>query len=404
MVRLPCLAIGLLLFLGFGILEVDLQAEMVDGPINVAPLPAETQKRVNEAIDGGVAYLRRHQLENGYFHERQTRPQHPVGYAALPALALLESGVAPADPAIQNAVRYVRDKVPTMTQTYEISLAILFLNRMGEGKDRPLIRTLILRLLAGQTGWGGWGYSCPLLHEDQEEKLLKILREKKPPKKWKEPAVTPVPKMGTKLVTRDRADNSNTQFAILAIGVARKYDLPLDYTIAWIENRFRTSQLPSGGWGYNRHNYVIDPYGSMTCVGLLGLAIGYGSSAEPLDKAPKAEDKGIDKGLRALDLFLEDPSDTHGAAAWPGLGPKGAVNVYFLWSVERVGVLLGLETIGGKDWYRWGVKHLLPAQKADGSWLGRGNSGRPVIDTSMALLFLKRSTSCPIFAKRCKNA
>jgi hypothetical protein len=77
------------------------------------------------------------------------------------------------------------------------------------------------------------------------------------------------------------------------------------------------------------------------------------------------------------------------------LGPKGALNLYFLWSVERVGVLLNLKTIGGKDWYRWGVDLLLPAQKEDGSWVGRGNGISPVIDTSMALLFLKRSDLLP---------
>jgi hypothetical protein len=71
------------------------------------------------------------------------------------------------------------------------------------------------------------------------------------------------------------------------------------------------------------------------------------------------------------------------------------LNLYFLWSVERVGVLCSLQTIGGKDWYRWGAQLLVPAQRKDGSWLGRGNGGMPVIDTSMALLFLKRSDLLP---------
>lgn len=93
---------------------------------------------------------------------------------------------------------------------------------------------------------------------------------------------------------------------------------------------------------------------------------------------------------------MNDPTDSEkGSGGAPSLGPKASLNYYFLWSIERVGVLCNLDTIGGKDWYRWGVNLLLPAQRPDGSWLGRGNGGSPVIDTSMALLFLKRSDLLP---------
>ncbi len=110
----------------------------------------------------------------------------------------------------------------------------------------------------------------------------------------------------------------------------------------------------------------------------------------------KPKDEGIALGLQALGRHMTDPNDTRALAASKGLGPKGKLNLYFLWSVERVGVLYNLKTIGGKDWYRWGVDLLLPAQNRDGSWTGRGNGGTaPVIDTSMALLFLKRSDLLP---------
>ena len=97
---------------------------------------------------------------------------------------------------------------------------------------------------------------------------------------------------------------------------------------------------------------------------------------------------------------MADPTDTRGVASGKEWGAKGAPNLYFLWSVERVGVLCNLKTIGGKDWYPWGVDLLLPAQRADGSWLGTGNGGAPVIDTSMALLFLKRSDLLPDLRER----
>ncbi len=66
-------------------------------------------------------------------------------------------------------------------------------------------------------------------------------------------------------------------------------------------------------------------------------------------------------------------------------------DLYFLWSVERVGVLYDLPTIGRKDWYRWGAEMLVANQKPQGNWADGGYPGTNlVIDTCLALLFLKR--------------
>ena len=59
-----------------------------------------------------------------------------------------------------------------------------------------------------------------------------------------------------------------------------------------------------------------------------------------------------------------------------------------MWSVERVAVLYGLRTIGGMDWYEWGVDNLLPTQQADGSW---DDIHSKIVDTCFALLYLKRA-------------
>ncbi|MCI0464500.1 MAG: hypothetical protein L0Z62_46810, partial [Gemmataceae bacterium] len=225
----------------------------------------------------------------------------------------------------------------------------------------------------------------------QEKRLLESLR-----KQGNSPNLPRFPQPNEK-VPRERVDNSNTQFAILALWVARKHDLSLDYPLALVERRFRAGQRP-GGWAYSFRSG--QPYGSMTCVGLLALAVG--CSSAPEEPAPeagvkrsKAEDEGIAGGLRALAAYMADPTDTRGDASSSEMGPKGAVNLYFLWSVERVGVFCNLQTIGGKDWYRWGLQYLLPAQRPDGSWVGRGSGGAPVIDTCFALLFLKRADLVP---------
>jgi hypothetical protein len=351
-------------------------------------LTLQEKKRVNHAIDRGIKYVRSKQADTGTWFDPPKRldvvggvPRTwPVGFAALPGLTLLECGVAPEDPAVQKAVRFVRKHVPSLNRTYEISLAILFLDRLGEPGDRPLIRSLALRLAAGQNNLGGWGYTCPILKPKQEEKVLETLRQQnlaKEPKK----AILPQ-KKGAKALIQDLGDNSNTQFAILGLGVARKHNLPLDYTLARIEQRFRFAQAPNGGWGYKIR---LPDKGSMTCVGLLGLAIGRGSVPEGSNlDGPKAIDEGIARGLQALGGHLVSVDRS-----------KGKLDLYFLWSVERVGELCSLKTIGGKDWYRWGVELLLPAQNPNGSWFGQISRTSPTIDTCFALLFLKRSDLLP---------
>jgi hypothetical protein len=70
-------------------------------------------------------------------------------------------------------------------------------------------------------------------------------------------------------------------------------------------------------------------------------------------------------------------------------GALGDRDFYFLWSLERVGVVFGLDKIGATDWYDFGADELVAAQLANGAW-GRGARGG-VVDTSFALLFLSRS-------------
>ena len=139
------------------------------------PLPAEQQAVVDQAIQKGVARLKKLQLPTGTWGADGAA--HPVGYAALPALTLLECGVAKDDPVLLKAETYIRAALPKMDDTYELSLSILFLDRLGNKKDEPMIQGLSLRLIAGQSGTGGWGYKCPNLEVAESHGLFKILKD-----------------------------------------------------------------------------------------------------------------------------------------------------------------------------------------------------------------------------------
>jgi hypothetical protein len=169
----------------------------------------------------------------------------------------------------------------------------------------------------------------------------------------------------------------------------------------------------------------------MTCAGLLGLAVGNVSTQtslrakgtkkdkketkeekpkedaqkkEPEEKSEKSDkprrdlkkDERVIAGLRFLGAALNlkdnvrqavDPIVPIGNVG--RMPPFDSNRYYYLWSVERVAMAYGLETIGNKDWFAWGADQLLNNQSRDGSWQGTGDNGGHC--TSLALLFLSQS-------------
>jgi predicted Zn finger-like uncharacterized protein len=479
-----------------------------------APAPARAapkgqQDLINEAIDRGAAFLKRLERDGSW-----GGGPHAVGYAALPGLTLLECGLPKSDAAVQRAAGFVRLNCDSLTMTYDLALAILFLDRLGDSKDRPLIRELAGRLIAGQNELGGWTYNCRLLSPQESFQLLTFLEQHRPgplptgigpagprdlnpivvgkptslpqgitgepssslptgvqganrpagkkssasypgsssglvqplagsvdgdgpkpagsgdtPKPRKKqpvlrldkllPTVRSLPVISGKPIAVQGPrgprpnidDNSNSQFAMLALWVARRHEVAVERTMAMVHKRYHVSQHPDGGWGYHTlwgakpkarlnaaNAWHLQSRPPMTCVGLLGLAMGHGVVVESR-AAAKAGGAAANKNKEPAPL-LADPAIQGGLrnlGAWVGR-PTGDKNrplnqtLYALWSCERVAVLYNLKTIGGKDWYGWAVEMLLPNQRPDGSWLGPQSPGfSPTVDTCLALLILKRS-------------
>jgi hypothetical protein len=160
---------------------------------------------------------------------------------------------------------------------------------------------------------------------------------------------------GKMMLRGGAGDNSNTQFALLALWTARRHDVPTDPALLAAFQRFTTSQNQDGGWGYHPN------------------------------AGPALEDPKIQTGLQALARNIGEPRFDKN----PNLPMQ---NLYFLWSVERVAMLYDLKTIGGKDWYGWGAQILVHNQQASGAWpTAHYHGNNPPLNTCFALLFLKRS-------------
>jgi hypothetical protein len=325
---------------------------------------AVDQKVIDKAIDAGVNALRGLQTEAGAW------PHREAGATALAALTLLECGAKADDKAVVRAADALRKASPSLTHNYSICLSILFFDRLGDAKDVPLIESLTARLLAGQTSTGGWNYQCPLV-PDVEVRRLKALAHKTHEIQQQ---LALLHRHGG-MIREMGSDNSNTQFATLALWVAHRHGMPVENALKQVETRFRATQHADGGWGYFDPNMrVVGPMGrstaSMTCAGLLGLAIADGKIAETVhERKPDAKpardlnkDVNIRRGLLALSTTIGQPVAKSGgrhAGAASAIPQIGGRTYYFLWSLERVAVALDLQTIGKKDWYAWGAEILV---------------------------------------------
>ena len=119
----------------------------------------------------------------------------------------------------------------------------------------------------------------------------------------------------------------------------------------------------------------------MNCAALMGLAI---AAARP-EKAERQTARARGAALMADPVFQAGLREVTKDAK----RLNGDSEIYYLWSLERVCVALGLRKLDGFDWYAEGAKVLLGEQKEDGSW-NHGHYG-PLPDTCLALLFLRKA-------------
>ncbi len=409
--------------------------------ISTGTTSAATQKEVTEAVKKGANALRALNYKD-----------LGVGQTALAGLAMLESEeVSISDPALKNVTELVRTASYTQYKTYEVSLCLMFLDRLGDPADDILIQILGVRLLMGQTKAGGWSYNCTVGTQPGDVdwfRALKPVNQTDPPKlhpgvqtyyqnliKAKSSDSTPAA-----MQKDERDDNSNTQFAVIAVWMSRKHGVPVDDALRAIENRFLETQGGNGIWAYERGMHITASP-SMYCAGLIGLSTAKARRQERRDKAqaakqPAAPPKpnpapGAPPPSTPDDPFFTPPPPPNAkienkkpssdyapdqldtvignglaglgqavaAASRAGGGPlilesvnrqHGVNDLYFFWSLERVCVIYGIEKLAGLDWWELGAETLVRKQSPQGIWTVGGTYG-PEVHTSFAVLFLMRS-------------
>jgi hypothetical protein len=380
---------------------VDGRTYVVEFEKRLAHRYPEFQKDVDTAIDRGVAYLRKKQIPPGqeFGGSYQPHGNHRIGSTALAVLTLAACDVERDDPAIGHALAWLITQTPK--RTYDRALALMAFDRAFTpaeewAADRRVER--VRDLSAAQRAW------CTSV-------AAKLGRSASSPGSWGYPAASRRSLL--------QFDSSNTQYAILGLRAAVRLGLDVDDSM-WegVVRHFRSVRerggdkrvelrlvrddeavhddgrhsvaatiVPEvGGFRYSTRDSHAEPWGSMTCAAIAGLAI----ARHRLERAGKLTGK----------LRRDIAEMGQGGWVWmqrnwavdrhPG-HPSGRWLYYYLYSLERAAVLTRVKRVGLRDWYFEGSVQLIARHEKDGAWGGR--RGTRLSQTCFALLFLKRATA-----------
>ncbi|MCA9040541.1 MAG: DUF4159 domain-containing protein [Planctomycetaceae bacterium] len=328
------------------------------------PLSAQlTQESVLSSIRQGTQFLFSKQNADGSWASTVTVLPHDdqgIGTTSLVVLALLNCGLEPDEPHVKKGLEWIR-KSPDTSSTYTVSLKLMALAAAKQPeKDLTRIQLLAAKIEGGQTGGGDWGYSAP---------------------------------------AGAHTDNSNTQFALLALRDAAHAGARVDRE-TWEKSlkHFRGTQFRDGSWGYFYGGAT--GYGSMTVAGISSYVICRSMLAEEdnlkADGTPdccgqREEEDTLERGINWMTRHFDVDANP---------AKSGYFLFYYLYGLERAGRLSGIRFFGNHDWYREGATFLVANQsRQDGSWFLREDHLNPVLNTSFSLLFLSKGMSPVLFNK-----
>jgi hypothetical protein len=361
------------------------------------------QKRIDAAIRRGIEFLKGAGSPSAY---NPDDAWHIPDSDELILLTLVHGDVEPGDPTFQKYLKRALEE--PLHKNYKVCLQAMALEEIDRATYQGRIAQCAQHLVDNICQNGQWGYGNPspvqkgIPTGGRKGVSSGGVREYGPADggRVKSPPNSKISISQTRF-GGESGDNSNSQYAALGLRACHDANVVVPRaTIAlarkWWESALQMDKdkdnkvatgagisVPPGGWGYRlAHNK--EPYASMT-AGATGALVIYDYILEKDWK----KDPVVNAGLSWMAAHFSVDENT-GGPSHGGSGPKGWL-YYYLYALERLGILYDTETIGGHNWYAEGAKDLLEAQKPDGSW-DASHYKQPVWDTCFAILFLKKAT------------
>jgi len=344
---------------------------VVKNPGKEVVMPAPKPRTLDDAVRGGIAFLR---AKAATFAAEGKSDE-------LLLWTYIHGGIPETDSDFQSLLKGVLEK--PLERTYNVALTAMVLEELDRVKYQKRIAQCAQHLVDNQCGNGQWGYGDPSIFAAD----LNV------------PPVPPKFKGVRKVtVTRKRdgpaaGDNSNSQYAMLGLRACHDAGIvlpPATIELAarwWRDSQSRVTPIKAPaiapeGWCYGRHDHK--PYGSMTVGGIASLVI-----CDYIQGKDAKKDREVANGM---DWLAKNFSVTYNPGPYEHarMEENSQHNyLYYMYGLERAGILYGTEQIGNHFWFAKGMQVLIDSQRPDGSWKGGGND---LNDTCFAILFLRKAT------------
>ncbi len=389
-------------------------------------------KEVNVAIVKGVQWLQKKQLADGswgkmlpsgrFYGGKSGEPYlHPAGLTGLALYTLLKCDVPADNPSIKKGFAWLQKAYPRPYGSYETSVCLLAVCATADPVKKTAVaeaqkEKIRARLTGPMRKWA----------QDLVDSLVKKHIGRKG---WRYQVVQGSGK-ATEAEPNGSEDSSSTQLAALALFAADRCGVNAP-TPLWIDVlKFAISQQEDDGPEVVRWAPTPDapptpasPYAPAAPAKKDGPIKDKARGFVYMKKSPDAEESRVtgsmtgcglatvciarfvlelrkDKGWKKDGFDQTVQKAVYDALAWIDLNwspfdniGKGGYHTYWLYGVERSMDLIGLKLIGKHPWYMEGAKQLVGRQSEQGFWDTKSTHGpTDVIDTTFALLFLKRST------------
>jgi len=350
---------------------------------------------VEAAIKKGATWLqtqlhRMNPPERGPENDRDREPRG-TNDLELVLWTLVHAGVPEEDKDFERLLQKMLQE--ELQATYNVGLQSMILEELDRVKHQERIQQCAQFLVDNQARNGQWSYGEPTpfvkdLPTGSGGKDVPTSGGTK--EKGAKPKVTRQLKVEKKREGPERGDNSNSQYAMLGLRACFDAGILFPEKIVKLADQWwRKSQQSGGkksdgrGWGYSGEG-TESAYGSMSAGGVSSLVI-----CNYLLKKDWKKDRDVSDGIQWIASnfsVTRNPRAQKTGEEW---------QYYYLYGLERAGILSETEQFGSHKWYREGAKYLLKQQKGDGSWTASGGKmgqGMSTWDTCFAILFLRRAT------------
>src|SRR5436190_2651219 len=361
------------------------------------------QARIDAAVRKGVEFLK-------------TAPTPGFSYGKIDTtyelvlLTFVHAGVPETDAKFQEYFKMLLER--PLDRTYPVVLQAMILEEVDRVKYQGRIAQCAQFLVDNQCVNGQWSYGEPSPHVKDVPPTKDVASAAKPKEAARDFGNTgpkEKPKVRSKIAVKKMKDgpatgeSSNSQYAALGLRACHDAGIVLPKEVVqnarkwWLESQHGSAEKsvatggemggPPRGWCYSKESVCAKghhPYASMTAGGVGAVAI-----CNYILDLDRKRDPAIRSGLAWLDANWSVTGNT-GPAEFAGT--TAAEHYYYLYALERAGMLLDIPMIGNHDWYVEGAKALLDAQKDGGSWVGGGGRSNATWDTCYAILFLKKAT------------